>query len=622
MIIPDNIKNRILSEKFQYDAIEIYEIGNINKADFHRLRKYFNSIIEPTVEYRIYYNTKNGYKIYKQGEDNNIKYITQKRYFEHSLLMFPIKIFIDKQFPSYIQELTGESKTYIYYYYILNNINILLISSDENTYSFRIFGEKINDSILEIYLNLYLETDILYTAAEKAEILKFLQLSLHNQDIDEALINYKYLQYDNFNSTELLDKYTYTVMHYIDGPRKLLIFHPYGVWLYDVCNKKLNRITNEIYPIFFGVILDGFIIEKHNYGVNHPVTNNWFFAYDCLAYISSNQNGYLGDISIQLQCHKTRLLACQVLADKFKTIFLHINTPIAKELSVSQVFPRIRETLYRQGTLPFKCKGLMFYRAGKYEKNNVLIWEFNPSIKLLAMNCNKELKFYVKDENNLIEFDGTEKYKFNGLNIKNVNNCDIVEYTGKNAYIYSYKMEPDNIETAIEKWNAINDKIDNETMMGNNRKLFDLYHKRLINMLSINSVIIKNNFEELYDNITLVMPKLTKELIEYVKSGVKKISILCIDKIVAHQSFAPKNGIPIKSFATLLEEYYFTEDYIEIVNKETKNKTIEYFFDVEAFINAIKPESYEYYIADNEKLLPEEYLIISQLYSCVIINVV
>lgn len=616
-IIPIIIQNKILSEKFMYNAIETYEIGNINKSEYYRLLKYFNSITTPRTEYRIYYKTNNGYKIYKQEDNAEVKYITQQRYFEYSLSLFPIKIFIDKQFPSYIKEVSDETNTYVYNYYTLNDVTVLLISGDH--YSFRLFG-NVNDYVLQIYLNLYLETDILYTKPEQLEIMKFIRLSLQTTDIDQALVNYEYLDYNDLTTGGLIsDSHTYTVLQYIKGPRKLLIFHPLGIWLYDVYKKKLNRISNEQYRVFFGVILDGFIIEKNDYGIGHPETNNWFFAYDCLTYISQNQIGYLGDIGIQNQCHKTRLLACQVIADKFKTIYLHVNTPIVKELSVSQIFARIRETLYRQSTLPFKCRGLMFYLAGKYTKKGVLIWEFKPAVKLLAMNCNKGLKFYVKDNNELVEFNADG---FNGLEIKNVDNCNIVEYNGKEAFIYNDKLEPDNMELALQKWNAIKNRIDEETIMGNNRKLFDLYHDRIIDSISTDSVIIHEIPKTVYDKITLIHPTLTEELITYIKSGVKTVSIFCIDKVVAFQAFIPVNGIPIKSFATLFEEYYFHEDHIEIINKETKEKIIEYFFDVEKFINALEPKIYEYHIADQEKLLPDEYLIISQLYSYIIINLI
>lgn len=383
-------------------------------------------------------------------------------------------------------------------------------------------------SIVETVLRSVQDTVIIYTYQQRDELMNYLNKILggtprgQSQTLDDRVL----VQARNLNAKDMVwgglvgnPNTMYMVSHKADGYRKLLVFAPSGIWLVAP-PLDANLIYTEILNDVVGTVLDGEYVPK---GIPYRIPKNnppdapyWFIAFDCLA--------TSGNLQIQQQPHRERMLVCQAFANRLKDKLLYVSTkttitldlpdnPTAtSEERVGKFFSVMKDMFAQQDQLAYKQDGFVFTPTSiQYNPHSddqplyerVLtrlpdICKWKPREKLtidfqIQWNPAKtELTLLSSDRGQLVPFRGSEINIFTN----EVDTQNPLTLTAPSGTIVEYRFDyersilvperlrtdkpkPNRLEYAIANWDWIHDPVTSATLTGQSFDLVFKYHNRV-----------------------------------------------------------------------------------------------------------------------------------------------
>jgi len=517
---PINVTNLIYIYKNTRKIVEI--VNNTEKSPIWQVKKKFWSYISEDYPFKITASNEININPIKNYKYNYIRKINRKSFLLYnSSMRLDLSIINSKSVPDTTTEL---------------NISDFSKLTDTNI-TFEIELEILNlnyikflDSAISIIFKECNQSIETYTQSEKTTIIEYINFVLGGWSFSKSKnIIYKnsidsnlFTQVRNLKINDLVwgglignEITSYTITHKADGIRRILVFHPSGIWMTMYPN-QISKISSDVPDIFIGTILDGEYIPSNIRKPGSPNTKIWYIILDCLSTPNKSSPSIYGDSSIQYQSHIKRLIFCQWIADLIKNENLYLTIKSYKELSdPERFFSLVSQMISEKHLLPYNQDGFIFtpinlpytHSSCKYPLSKRILTKFSDtckwkplenqtidfSIKTLSDNTLQFHNTSIHNNNKLILFTGSKKFPFNNSSnindhplTQNLPDYSIVEYSwdsNLNKFIplkirYE-KHKPNRIDFAISIWENINFPISLDTLSGSDFVLVRKYHNRI-----------------------------------------------------------------------------------------------------------------------------------------------
>lgn len=386
--------------------------------------------------------------------------------------------------------------------------------------------DKLEDT-MSLVLKAYYQTFEVYREHEKNTIIQY---------VNDLLGGWKNHAYDPIRKRTIIDDHlltqvrnlkisdlvwgglignpstSYVVSHKVDGLRKMLVFHPSGIWLLNAPS-SVSKISSVSDPEINGTILDGEYIPPDRRRASAPDTLVWFIGFDVLSSTKLRNANQYGDTYIQKLPLPSRLNYLQAIADRYKNPLLFITTKVYRELvTPDQAFEINRQMIADQDILPYYQDVLIFTPVqthynphSEYFKLSQRVLNKHPdickwkppknlTIDLAYYGTTKEVKVLPFHSQGLLEvFRGTPHFPFDSSMVnfshpitRDLEDGVIVEYRWDEATevfepirIRTDKIKPNRIDFAMNIWEDINNPITQDIIEGKTFVLMRKYHNRI-----------------------------------------------------------------------------------------------------------------------------------------------
>lgn len=363
-------------------------VNGISVFEYYRVYNYFSAKLKPTI---VEYTTRIMANKYRY--ENNRYYIKEKK---HSQILpdYPIKLAISEEKNVNITNFRTDSTRHKYrisFNFPDSRLDLTKVNYDKYEMELEIHNTVTDKLINQLFLiyRIMLDTEMLYTGAELAELERFLG----------NIRPIELIPLSNKNISKIVDNTTtYTLARNPDGLRYLLVIHPSGYWLYSANQvNRLNQLNDKLYN---GYILDGFLVK-------HAKSKYFFVVMDCISAPILAQYGYDVNTYVKKYNHRIRMDFAQTLVDHINELELRNITVVTLKfrefLTSDQLFTQVRLMLNEQPAVTYPTNGLIMLPENNY--TNPIVWLIKPYL-ILTYNNNA---LYAKD----VEFNGTRGYPLN-----------------------------------------------------------------------------------------------------------------------------------------------------------------------------------------------------------------
>ena len=375
-------------------------INGLTWKTFSRLRDHYTSITPPTIINSTDYSggrfRKSIIESTSESQSQRILWTTKDRLWDDTPSEYPFRLVVSRetsiQPPRNFRSNVIRHKTR--YSFLLFNDAIRLdltevsMSTEDNRDVTRYEAEaEILDprilpqlsSILEqILLHIYDSVE-LYTHSQRETIISYVNTTLGGwrnldaknprflQSVRDRIDNHILVQARNLKLRDMVwgglignSNTSYTITHKADGIRKLLVFHPSGIWLV-MAPDEVMKISSDNVSDLNGSILDGDFIPVTRRRAGAPDSRIWYVTYDCLSIPILGDPGFAGDPSIQEKPHSLRMNHCQNVSDRYDSSLLFLNTKTFKEFTTPEEFFRLVRIFFaEQPNLAYQQDGFLF----------------------------------------------------------------------------------------------------------------------------------------------------------------------------------------------------------------------------------------------------------------------
>lgn len=360
--------------------------------------------------------------------------------------------------------------------------------------------------ISPLFLNAYLDTNILYDISERDTIFRYFNRLLSKSgttDMDYSIpVEARSLKLRDLASGGIIGVspekvavgsqiVNYTVTHKADGERRFLAIHEKGIYLINR-GKRMNCILSVstttprnvtlMLKDLSGTLLDGEMIapESRIFGRSYepPKKGVWYLIFDCLVLRTRN---------VCSLHHLERMRLAQEVADLFNANDvpnIRIETKQFHGIDKDNFFAVMRKMREEWKSLPYQQDGLMFtpieqeYNPGS--RNGFQICKWKP-IEFTTID------FYYKD-GRIYTSEGEDKREFRlatlSDKVKSYPSGSIIEFKFEDGMLVPLRQRFDKVyangtKTALEIWKDMNQPITFEVMEGHTFQLVFRYHGRL-----------------------------------------------------------------------------------------------------------------------------------------------
>lgn len=547
-IFPPDLLREIKTLSYYHKNLEVeirlghYENNRwkngISKSDYTYLLTTFGKNLEvhpiTTTDYLARFIRK---QVDNEGKE---KWIEKKPLWKKYLREYSIKVSVSREKPiSPIPNMTFtmKRKKTRHFFHLSNHtfrLDLTKVEIDQHPPQYEAELELLDITAIDqleettsLVLKAYYQSFEVYREHEKSTIIQYVNDLLggwkqHPYDpirqktiIDDHLLT----QVRNLKMTDLVwgglignPSTSYVVSHKVDGIRKMLVFHPSGIWLLNAPS-AVSKISSVSDPEINGTILDGEYIPPERRRASAPDTLVWFIGFDVLSSTKLRNANQYGDTSIQKLPLPNRLNYLQSMADRYKNPLLFITTKVYRELvSPDQTFEINGQMIADQDILPYYQDVLIFTPVqtpynphSEYFKLSQRVLTKHPDIckwkppKNLTIDfayygTSKEIKVLPFHSQGTLEvFKGTSHFPFDRSMVdfdhpltKDLEDGVIVEYKWDDdtqlfepLRIRTDKMKPNRIDFAMNIWEDINNPITQDIIKGESFILMRKYHNRI-----------------------------------------------------------------------------------------------------------------------------------------------
>jgi hypothetical protein len=300
------------------------------------------------------------------------------------------------------------------------------------------------------------------------------------------------------------------------GKRTMMIIHHTGLWfvhnnIYMLIiepNDKINHLLHS----FDVTIFDGYLIKPNNTSYDDFNYQYWYLCTDCLIFNKQDVR-HLNYIERIDYAKVFSSLISTYINPQFITFSLQTTR---YSQNVNQFYEYTYYLLQLAKKVNYNCIGLSFKSPNQYQ--STFEW-INPTLLTIHLKVeNKQLLAF--DKPLMKSFDGPDQISSFRWN-KVTQELDQVKKV----------KQPDDYTTAIEKWNAMIDPIEEDDILGNSLNYFHYLASQLITQLLTMHIqpnddiltIVQNNF--LFD---VILPEVDPKNIKTLNNITSPVDVIIL----------------------------------------------------------------------------------------------